>query len=259
MFYYDNAIYLYRQIKNIHFTFELDIFFYSKYSKMKTTKIIFFATTAILLSFLTTSCIPTTPVGGNPTLSNQFDINISDLGLAYDEMYNHPANVSVKKYIAVDGDSIKFKIIRSIYMLPRQDFFITFKNPNAGFQFLTEIDSSNPTNTYKELRPIAAGINIPSQISSDTTLVWTNQYATQTIPYNNTSYYDADGFYFGHEDSDINNRGHHSINVGDIKYIVFRKPVGNNYQYYWVKLQYNLTDFSVLNGRYQMNSITTGQ
>jgi predicted small secreted protein len=46
-------------------------------SEMKTTKTIFFAITVVLLSLLTTSCIPTTP-GGNPTPGNQFDINISD-------------------------------------------------------------------------------------------------------------------------------------------------------------------------------------
>ena len=43
---------------------------------MKTTKTIFFAITVVLLSLLATSCIPTTPVGGNPTPTPQADTSV---------------------------------------------------------------------------------------------------------------------------------------------------------------------------------------
>lgn len=43
---------------------------------MKTTKTFFLAATVVLLSLFTTSCIPTTPVGGNPTPTPQTDTSV---------------------------------------------------------------------------------------------------------------------------------------------------------------------------------------
>jgi len=227
---------------------------------MKTTKIILLLATVLLLGLLATSCIPTTPTGGNPepTLVNQFNINITDQSLAYDEQYIHPSNAAIRKYLSIDGDSIKFKIIRSNYWVPRQDFTISFKNANLNVQFLTIINPTEPTNTYKILKPVLANVNIPFGIASDTTLTWSNQYYLIGNP-NNIYYYDSDGFNTGYESSDISNRGYHGITVGDVRYIIFRKLKGSDYQYYWVKLQYNANNFSVLYGNYQLGNITTGQ
>ena len=48
------------------------------------------------------------------------------------------------------------------------------------------------------------------------------------------------------------------------QYIVFRKLKGAQYQYYWLKVRNNeqpggSNTIQILNGKYQLNSITTGQ
>jgi hypothetical protein len=211
---------------------------------MKSIKTIFLATTAVLLSLLTTSCIPTTP-GGNPTPSNQFDINIT-------YTLNYGEN---KKIIVVDGDSIKFRLTYGYgnWVVGKQ-FSINTKGLNSTFEILT---NNNFTNNNNHITTFAANFNVPNDI--DTSYSWKTQnpISAEWNEYDNFNF----SFYFQAVDGGLNPipipqfSGFPSNND---RYIILRKLKGYSYQYYWIKLK-NANGLTLQNGRYQMDSITTGQ
>ena len=207
---------------------------------MKTTKTIFFAITVVLLSLLTTSCIPTTP-GGNPTPGNQFDINISDENTT--STGTTPGGDIISKKILVDDDSIEFSLKRSSAIMCgncMETVKIVFKNTTTNYESLV---LNNTDSTYN-ITTVAAGVTIPNGL--DSTYHW-------VILNSNVYTRNASTIVLTPKFSDLSNYG------TDDRYLIFRKLKGANYQYYWIKLKYpNYYFLHVLNGKYQLNSITTG-
>jgi hypothetical protein len=146
---------------------------------MKTTKTIFFAITVVLLSLLTTSCIPTTP-GGNPTPGNQFDINISDENIT--STGTTPGGDIISKKILVDDDSIEFSLKRSSAIMCgncMETFKIVFKNTTTNYESLV---LNNTDSTYN-ITIVACLLTIP--IPHMVPFIFTNnQYmcASMSIP-----------------------------------------------------------------------------
>jgi hypothetical protein len=109
---------------------------------MKTTKIIFFAITVVLLSLLATSCIPTVP-GGNPTPNNTFNVNIDNKDVKADP--DNPKYTTV----LVDGDTLLFAIFHTLTWLDftqvdREHISIGFQ-PSTGhtYEFYNLINYRN--------------------------------------------------------------------------------------------------------------------
>lgn len=255
MIYYDTAIYLYRQIKNIHFTFELDIFFYSKYSKMKTTKTILFATTIVLLSLFATSCIPTTP-SGNPTPVNQFNI-----GASYHLDLQTSPQTGQPKTVFVDGDSLTFTVGLGFYATTWSSVAMDY----SCSIYINGIPLQSNTSGYSIL---ANTYNIDLSSSCFASLFdagatiddnYTDSLNTFLTPAINNNFLLVQKNYVQQGTLD-----QFKFPLNTDKYIVLRKikPLGN--QYYWIKFRregsyYLNENITAVSGKYQMNSITTGQ
>ena len=192
---------------------------------------------AAVVLVMAQGCIPTTPVGGNPTPTNRFDINISSVAGLIQQ------SNSQMKMLYIDGDSILFLTSFSVGLF-------------GGFthQINIQVYSDNAYEYISNKGFISANIQIDS---SDTTNQWT------LFAYGSSSYqlvrvtitYSFDLF-------------KNDLPYNTDRYIIFRKFKTSGYMYYWVKirytdnvniLQYHDYTISVASGKYQMNSIITGQ
>ena len=223
------------------------------------------AITAVLFtSIFITGCIPTTP-GGNPTPSNQFDIYISDVGINISDP--NPNMWYKSKTIIIDGDSIKFELRVGSQWAPTETFAIRSKTSSGVFQFLTTNQSLGGSNTVDILADFPLNISIPSSLSNNYN--WTNSklYSDNNIG----GYIDPNAFISGYEffgASVASMFPLFNIAKNEDRFFVFRKAKGSDFQYYWVKVKYtpNIAGqnaggyaFNVLTGKYQLNSIITGQ
>ena len=221
---------------------------------MQTTKTIFFAITVVLLSLLATSCIPTTP-GGNPTPTNTFNI-----GATYraDVSNLNPPMEGIEKIVIVDGDTLSFKMSLNTYATCWSCIALGYAcninindTPLAGntlgYSILVSTYSVDFSNNYYG-KLFNDGFTIDDN--------YTDSISSFIIPVFNNSILLLDV-----ESSPDSYRFPMNIN----KYIVLRKakPAGN--QYYWIKFRKEGTipylDETIIavSGKYQMNSITTGQ
>lgn len=209
----------------------------SKYTFKTITAIITIAFTTIFIS----SCIPTGG-GTTPTPSNQFVINISDQNIT--SINNIPGQETVAKKVLVDGDSIEFSFtIYSVNMCGdcEERLQIKFENSITNYEELVR------NTTPDQIATVATGIAIPSDI--DTSYHWVS---LNTNIYSKTTRTILGRPIFG----DVSTYG------TDDRYLIFRKLMGSNYQYYWVKLKYSNGIYRYLTistGKYQLNSIITGQ
>ena len=108
---------------------------------------------AAVVLVMAQGCIPTTPVGGNPTPTNRFDINISSVAGLIQQ------SNSQMKMLYIDGDSILFLTSFSVGLF-------------GGFthQINIQVYSDNAYEYISNKGFISANIQIDS---SDTTNQWT--------------------------------------------------------------------------------------
>ena len=98
---------------------------------------------------------------------------------------------------------------------------------------------SNGGGSSDDLSALVAGVSIPSAI-------------------NNASYYwQSSGSWLAAPQMGI--PIFTSVSTTEDKYLVFRKQKGTSYLYFWVKVKYDSNGLNILNGKYQMDSIMTGQ
>ncbi len=175
------------------------------------------------------------PVGGNTPTSGTFNVGIlSKAGIS------QATNVQ-NKILVLDGDSILFStdftvstgsgFSHNIFIKPLSNNVYEHIAYSGLFLPNTTINS---TDTTKHWLQFANGNG--SYLLSGTSVLYKFDLFTDYLPFN------AD------------------------RYIVFRKQKQNGYLYFWLKVRY--TDdlnlhlsytLNVLNGKYQMNSIVTGQ
>ena len=65
---------------------------------------------AVVVLVMAQGCIPTTPVGGNPTITGTFEVNISDGSILQQTILDSSQHRITKK-IFVDNDSIEFTFV----------------------------------------------------------------------------------------------------------------------------------------------------
>ena len=195
-------------------------------------------------------CIPTVP-GGNPTpASGTFDIGLNDGNATYD----HPNY----KVVKVDDDSLLFVFFTTTGWGTRRHITIGYKS-STGNQYEFYAGTQADSNSLNTL-PRGVTVNgIP-----DAGHVW--QPFTQQVWY--TTRFDKEILL--DEENSIDFVWYWKDIPNMERYIVFRRLRGAVYEYYWVwtgamfttAFPYNspmtLGTF-LFNGKYQMNSITTGQ
>lgn len=149
----------------------------------------------------------------------------------------------------VDGDSIEFSLTKYSANLCgdcTEKLQIKFENATTNYESLV-LNTADPINV---ITTVATGVAVPTNI--DTTYHW------ETLTNNIYSRY-ASTIVGRTIFSDLSNFG------TDDRYLIFRKLKGSNYQYYWIKLKYpsGTSSFNgyltILVGKYQLNSIITGQ
>ena len=238
---------------------------------MKTTKTIFFAITVVLLSLLATSCIPTVP-GGNPTPNNTFNVNIDNKDVKADS--DNPKYTTV----LIDGDTLLFAIFHTLTWIDftqvdREHISIGFQSSTGHtYEFYNLINYPEFTSTIGLYHTLGAGVTVGD--TPDSTHEWipfesqqfyTTSYDNEILfsqTNGNPISFDPRPYWEGAQDA-----------FNQDRFIVFRRLKGTAYQYYWVRikmldkstvLQYLIlglplpTTF-IYDGKYQMNSITTGQ
>lgn len=211
------------------------------------TKGLIIASIIAFVATIFTACVPT-PGGGGTTPSGTFNVGISV------DRRNMPANIlfEQERTIVLDGDSISFKVsakrVSSIAVWMEGGIWLKINNnadkyqlAKESFNFNKKIDN-NSSIEYHNYNDLYNGFDGNYVFSI---------YTGLNIP--NAPYFLEEGYW------------------------VIRKDKGNgNYLYCWVKMQYNLylgiipvttgmggyvadgVRFKVLNGKYQLNSITTG-
>lgn len=213
--------------------------------KITTIKKLFLATIVLVMA---QSCIPTAPTGENPTPSNTFDVNISSNTSA-----SFIGNTQ-SKMLYIDGDSLLYSTSVVIGLFGGATHEFRIKPMSSGtYEYL-----ANTQYAYYAT-PVDVNVHI-GQNNLDSINKWINPIATNNPAANYEIYFGASTIGFP-----LNILGN-TLPFDTDKYIVFRKSKNNLYQYYWVRIRY--TDelnlhlkytLSVLNGKYQMNSIITGQ
>ena len=221
---------------------------------MKKIKTIFLVT---IVFAMVQSCIPNDPVVNPVLTSGTFNVNINSLrdSVGYN-LYGE------KKILWIDDDSIGFQINQSF-------------NPGFSILSFTIGTKSSAGNSYEfynntlddsvQMSYLSAGINVTHL----DTVKWIPSFVVPNgLP---TTQFTFDGFdrvrqiYEG-TILTIPVMLHMPENTN--KYFVFRKQKGSSYMYYWVKanVSYNAAEtknygytVNILDGKYQMDSIITGQ
>jgi hypothetical protein len=229
---------------------------------MNTTKKIKGKMIAAIITFaatIFTGCVPT-PGGGGTTPSGTFNVGLfltnSQEYMAY---WDNNSFINSKK-ITIDGDTIEFGLFGSSWgalSISVMTYSYDIKVPNNNYEIYVEKDSLG--NITKRTFPALKTINNNSSSTN-----WNNLYAT----INSEVLTQEIGFVgMGIALNDVNllyNEG----------YCIIRKKIdSNNYKYFWIKLRqqsrYDVIPnmysqgpkffrLDILNGKYQMNSITTG-
>ena len=238
---------------------------------MKPTKKIFLVATEFLLSLFLASCTPDSRVTLQPT--NAFDINISVLS-NYERM-------DTVKTVVVDGDSISFNLLNSedIVSSPMgTSLTLSVNSPNYEilrvkiypYNYATHMIDS--TYALNNLDVIPGGILINNSYTVNT---WDTLYylspdmaATYGLPEYSDKYISLPPIVL-HSGIDGTPWIKYDMPENTDQYIMLRKRMNTQYQYYWIRTR-NETVYSsdsvlltrtikILDGKCQLNSITTGQ
>ena len=221
-----------------------------KHQNMKTTKTIFSVITAALLSLFAASCTPTTPAI-NPT-----PINSSNIDASYHLDLQSNPTIGLRKTIFLDGDSLSFTMGVGSYATSWYGFALDYYcDINIPFQ--------SDTSEYRLL-----GSSTSFDLSYATFGALLDSGVTINDNYTDTLYSFAE--YPGHtflvqknyQQQSVYDQFRFPLNTS--KYIVLRKTKPSGNQYYWIKFRregnYLLDEtITAVSGKYQMNSITTGQ
>lgn len=237
---------------------------------MKITKAFIFAAIVVLLCLFTISCSPDTQNRLSPT--NTFDVNMSVLS-----GYNYSDTI---KTIVVDGDSIKFNLVNSENLAGPFGTTLTLSvnAPNYAVlraktypynYFTNNIDSTYPTGN---IDVINGEVLINDFYTTNT---WDSLYYLSPDMANTYGLPEYSGKYITltwlnlHTDIDGTPWIRYDMPKNIDQYIVLRKHINTQYQYYWIRTRNEIAYSSdsstytqtikILNGKYQMNSITTGQ
>ena len=205
---------------------------------------------AVVVLVMAQSCIPTTP-GGNPTpTSGTFNVGINDFGFL-----NFTKDIQ-SKIVVVDGDSLGFVLRKNPYVTLCEILSVNFKSStNNTYEFLS-LKNSN------QLVSLPLGKSISNVLDSNYQWSSAETQMTQFL----ISGYERFDKTFGLSGCLplVGPYIESGFFTGD-NYLVFRKLKPTGYLYYWIKVShlqiYILSNgnLSVLNGKYQMNSIVTGQ
>jgi hypothetical protein len=202
---------------------------------------------AAVVLVMAQGCIPTTPVGGNPTPTNTFGVYFSDEGVT--------TSINKYKLIVTGDDSIYFTFDFYNY------FGTTSESLNIYFQSSTGSITEYLTDTTLAAIPtIPSGILVNNNMDNR----YYNWVSTPTIslaaPYSN---FNQKFYAFGSAPWAVG--PFLKMPVLQDRYFVFRRLKGTNYNYYWIKVNATLGNgpgnfvITFSNGRCQMDSIITGQ
>ena len=215
------------------------------------------------------------PAGGNTPTSGTFNVGIDDHNI-----WNGPNFTDkITKIVVVDGDSLLFCIRRIGSWAREQNFAIYTKSSTGNIYEFLSTKNNSPYVEYYPFTPLNQGVTIPSAI--DTTLYqWNADVQFNPYYYDNIGNTEYDN-HFGITGASVSgftaleychNNGNGTFDCRWLKagtnYFVFRRLKPTGYQYYWVKLINSVglasvygtgMYFRIENGKYQMNSIITGQ
>ena len=162
----------------------------------------------------------------------------------------------------LDNDSIFFTLERNFIFADGWEYLNIYVQSQTGYQY--EFYASNSDNDEGNCM-LPAGIlvgNVPdtghfwdtfnlSYIAGSGAVYNLNQYANFNKLYSLLSL--GTGFLSSGKPF------WDKIPVNQDRFIVFRILKENTYQYYWVKVKLSNAILTIYNGKYQMDSITTGQ
>ena len=204
---------------------------------------------AIVVLVITQGCTPSTPLL-NPITTNTFDVNLilPQNDLTY-----------MDTSLVVDGDTLSFDIHPvSLFVIT---YYLLISTHSSNFEILNvkKYFYNNYWNVYDsthsqlDVNTLSAGITIDNNY---TTNPWQS-----FAPFNNTNA----SLSILHEDSDGFSAVTNGLRINTDEFFVLRKLIGTKYQYYWIRARvdgdYNTSKYSpkILDGKYQLNSIITGQ
>ncbi|HNL84270.1 MAG TPA: hypothetical protein PKO18_03460 [Chitinophagales bacterium] len=217
---------------------------------MKSTNIIF-SSVLLFLSLLTSSCVSSTS-DTDPIPTTTFDVNLfADAGSTNDTI------------IAVDGDSIAFQYISGV-VNSDYHYYLVISSNQQNFEILDskEYPYNLTTNQYDSTQsPIATNTLNEGVLINDayTAYPWVSfiHINLGLKPYLSISTLDIRLSGWG-----LPGGYRYGMKKNIEQYIVLRKLKGSQHQYYWIKIRQDPNGsspgFKVLNGKYQLNSITTG-
>jgi hypothetical protein len=211
----------------------------------------------IIVLVMAQGCVPN-PVGGNPpATTGDFNVNLL-LGDAY--VLESVVNDTI---INIDNDSIAFRgFTRLVIGGNKLKWEIYFKNTsNNTYQFLMK---------NGDVAVLQPNINIPADL--DTSYSWLAPYAIMDANPIEPAFERQDFDKYIEKTNTysdpmlLGGLGGRWLNGDPYGYIVCRKIVGSQLQYYWIKVGatsfrsfYYSYSSAFYNGKFQMNSIITGQ
>ena len=204
----------------------------------------------LLVAFGAISCIPT---GVNPsTTGTPFAINMQA---------DRESFTQLDTTILIDGDSLKF-YVQCFNFFDNTDYLI-IGTTSTAYEYLNVKNYYHHINT-NELNTTDTSMLITDVNAVDGNTLINNSYSAhpwQPFVLNNNQYI---GLSILYRTSLTDTMYVNGLFKNKDQYIVFRKLKGTQYQYYWIKVRNNevagLTNtIQILNGKYQLNSITTGQ
>ena len=218
---------------------------------MKTTNIFFLATIVFLLSVFMEGC-SSDSINLVPEITNEFEVNLIN---------TNPSLQSFRDVssLIVDEDTLEFGLIS--YSNLNNTSIIKINTNTAGFESLAVLQY--PKNRFLNTVDSNGLGGISGVVDSGIFIDSTNLY---WIPFFEST--TTDKLYSGggpiYQSSDVSPAIYSGATFGRNQYVVFRKRKGDNYLYYWVRVVSQYGDFfpeeiAVFNGKYQLNSITTGQ
>ena len=212
---------------------------------------------AAIVLVMAQSCVPNEPVDGNPMPnSGTFNVGINSLGdsIGY-KLFGQ------KKVLWIDEDSIGFKINYNVGPGSILNFNIASKSSGGNsYEFYNNMLDDSVQMSY-----LPAGINVTHLDS----VSWIPSFEVPDgVPSSQLTFEGFDRMRLIFEGTILFNPITFRIPENTNKYFVFRKQKGNSYMYFWVKatVSYDVNEpknsgysINILNGKYQMDSIITGQ
>jgi len=200
--------------------------------------------TTIAVIALLQACVPT---GGGTATSGTFNVNIKSGNYSNFGIEMLPPE---RKLLLIDGEGLDFNTYFTSNGFGGMEALFTITPPtsNTTYEYLSD---SSQTYYFTTGRDICTALQTGKLIGNtlDSNLIWISCNTT-----NNTII----GFY---ESSIMTTAlAPENIRVNEDRYFVFRKrSTSNVYTYFWIRVKYTGGIFYVYNGKFQRNSIITGQ